>query len=176
MINIFRKCFHLYFKARLTLALFIKVSAPSQESEPSYICVLLVSIVPLFTFFLLHSGTVPTMWYFLFFILVFILLYIIFILLFFFILDCNHVDNVLTLPTNINCYVKPSCTNIVCCEDVDMLRRSFETEINIDPCDFKLTVRIERLRFDVPLFDYKWGTSFLFSSQTQHIFYIHLSC
>ena len=124
-------------------------------------------------FFLLHSGTVPTMWYFLFFILVFILYSF---WLFFFILDCNHVHNVLTLPTNINCYVKPSCTNIVCCEDVDMLRRSFETEINIDPCDFKLTVRIERLRFDVSLFDYEWGMSFLFSSQIQHIFHIYLLC
>jgi len=49
----------------LIRSLFIEVPVPSLESEWSYICVLEVSSLPLFTVFLLHLGTV---WYFVFFI------------------------------------------------------------------------------------------------------------
>jgi hypothetical protein len=41
--------------------------------------------------------------------------------------------------------------------DVGMLGVSMESEVKIDPCDFKLTVRIEKLTFEVTLFDYLWG-------------------
>jgi hypothetical protein len=40
-------------KTSLTAPLFIEVPVPSQESERSCICVLRVSIVPLFTIFLI---------------------------------------------------------------------------------------------------------------------------
>jgi hypothetical protein len=50
------------------LFFFIKVSAPSQETGRSCICVLLVSILSLSTIFLLQFGTVATVLYFLFFV------------------------------------------------------------------------------------------------------------
>jgi len=51
-------------KTCLISPLFIEVTVPSQESEWSCICVLVVSILPLSTILILHFGTVPIVWYF----------------------------------------------------------------------------------------------------------------
>ena len=48
---------------------FIEVPVPSQESERSWICVLVVSYLPLSTTLIFGFLVVPTVWYFLFFIL-----------------------------------------------------------------------------------------------------------
>jgi hypothetical protein len=53
----------------LTTPLFIEMPVPSQKSERSCICVLGLSILPLSTFLIFDFGSVPTVWYFLFFIL-----------------------------------------------------------------------------------------------------------
>jgi len=50
----------------LILPLSIEVSVAIQESGSSCMCVLGISIMPLFTIFLLDFGTVPIEWYFLF--------------------------------------------------------------------------------------------------------------
>jgi len=52
-------------KTSLTPPLFIEVPLPSLKNERSCICVLEVSILPLFTIFLLDFRAVPTVWYFL---------------------------------------------------------------------------------------------------------------
>ena len=54
-------------KTGLTLLLLIEVPVLSQESERPFIGVLGVSILPVSTIFQLDFGTVPTVWYFLFF-------------------------------------------------------------------------------------------------------------
>ena len=78
--------------------------------------------------------------------------------LFYFISECStHLWELETLPFNTNCYIGQTCTDILCCMDVGMLGVSMESEVKIDPCDFKLTVRIEKLTFEVTLFDYQWG-------------------
>ena len=51
-------------KTSLTLPLFIEVPVPSQGYERWCKCVLVVSIWPLATIFLLDFETVPTVWYF----------------------------------------------------------------------------------------------------------------
>jgi hypothetical protein len=51
----------------LTTPLFIEMPVPSQKSKRSSICVLGLSILPLSTFFIFDSGSVPTVWYSLFF-------------------------------------------------------------------------------------------------------------
>ena len=53
-------------KTSLILPLSIEVSVAIQESGSSCMCVLGISIMPLFTIFLLDFGTVPIEWYFLF--------------------------------------------------------------------------------------------------------------
>ena len=52
-------------KTCLTPPLYLPVTSP--ENERPCMCVLVVSLLPLSTIFLLDFGTVPTLWYFLFF-------------------------------------------------------------------------------------------------------------
>jgi hypothetical protein len=54
----------LYFTTKNFIWLFIEVPVPSTESEPSYIFVLEVSMLPLSTILILDFGTVPTVGYF----------------------------------------------------------------------------------------------------------------
>lgn len=61
------------------------------------------------------------------------------------------------LHNNMNCYIDQTCTAVQCCVDVTELGKALEIGINIDPCDFRLSVRIEKLSFEVTLFDYIWG-------------------
>ena len=57
------------FKADLIPPLFKEVPIPSQESERTCICEIVVSILPLSAILIFDFGIVPTVWYFLFFIL-----------------------------------------------------------------------------------------------------------
>jgi hypothetical protein len=63
-----RPCMYLLepIKNCLTLSIFIETSVPSPESEQSYNCVLNVSILTLYEYFLLNFGTVPTVCHFIF--------------------------------------------------------------------------------------------------------------
>ncbi|XP_071145134.1 uncharacterized protein [Mytilus edulis] len=74
--------------------------------------------------------------------------------------DCpQEIRNLPSLLSNMNCYIDQSCTAVQCCIDVNELGKSLEIGVKIDPCDFRLTVRIEKLSFDVTLYDYVWGKS-----------------
>ncbi|XP_052083593.1 uncharacterized protein LOC127720891 [Mytilus californianus] len=71
--------------------------------------------------------------------------------------DCpQEMRNLPSLLSNMNCYIDQSCTAVQCCIDVNELGKSLEIGVKIDPCDFRLTVRIEKLSFDVTLYDYVW--------------------
>ncbi|XP_076086926.1 uncharacterized protein LOC143057501 [Mytilus galloprovincialis] len=71
--------------------------------------------------------------------------------------DCSQgIRNLPSLLSNMNCYIDQSCTAVQCCIDVNELGQSIEIGVEIDPCDFRLTVRIEKLSFDVTLYDYVW--------------------
>ncbi|VDI36613.1 Hypothetical predicted protein, partial [Mytilus galloprovincialis] len=73
--------------------------------------------------------------------------------------DCSQeIHNLPSLLSNMNCYIDQSCTAVHCCIDVNELGKSLEIGVKIDPCDFRLTVRIEKLSFDVTLYDYEWGS------------------
>ncbi|CAG2247494.1 unnamed protein product [Mytilus edulis] len=74
--------------------------------------------------------------------------------------DPECIQEIQILPAlynNMNCYIDQTCTAVQCCVDVTELGKALEIGINVDPCDFRLTVRIEKLSFDVTLFDYVWG-------------------
>lgn len=79
-----------------------------------------------------------------------------------------------TLPFTVNCYIDQTCTAVKCCQEISQLSTTMETEVTIDPCDFMLTVRIEKLQFKVTLFDYEWGKYYSLSFLTTHykLFYI----
>lgn len=72
-------------------------------------------------------------------------------------LGCDGVSTILSLPRDVSCHVGESCTEISCCTETEIISRSLETKLIIDPCDFRLTVGIEKLSFDVDLFDFEWG-------------------
>jgi len=61
------KMFHMlvpYHKTSLNPATFYWVPVPRQESEWSYICVIVLSILSLSTIFIFDIGIVRTVWYF----------------------------------------------------------------------------------------------------------------
>ncbi|VDI40563.1 Hypothetical predicted protein [Mytilus galloprovincialis] len=70
---------------------------------------------------------------------------------------CGKIVNKPVLPTNTHCYIPESCTSFKCCQDVDVISSTFETSIELDPCNFLLKIRIEKLTFDVTFFDFAWG-------------------
>ncbi|KAK3101942.1 hypothetical protein FSP39_007535 [Pinctada imbricata] len=61
----------------------------------------------------------------------------------------------------IGCYVDSTCTNTRCCVEIDTLGRSVETKLLIDPCNFKLQISIDRLSFEVSLYEFQYGMLFI---------------
>ncbi|XP_071145140.1 uncharacterized protein [Mytilus edulis] len=61
------------------------------------------------------------------------------------------------LPSTTKCHLFNSCTSISCCVEVPVLQRSFNMFLDLDACNLKLTVGIEKLNFVQMLFDYHWG-------------------
>ncbi|XP_052067237.1 uncharacterized protein LOC127706621 [Mytilus californianus] len=65
-------------------------------------------------------------------------------------------DNV--LAEHIPCQFIHTCTEIQCCIPVPVLQRSFYFSLNLDVCNYNLTVYIENLVYHQMLYDYEWGT------------------
>ena len=57
----------------------------------------------------------------------------------------------------ITCHVDTSCGSLRCCINVASLSTTFTTRLEVDPCNYKMTVAIEKLVFSKDLFDYEWG-------------------
>ncbi|VDI45264.1 Hypothetical predicted protein [Mytilus galloprovincialis] len=70
---------------------------------------------------------------------------------------CKKVLPIYTIPQDVVCHVGELCTEISCCTETEIIARSLEVKLILDPCDFKLTVAIERLLFEVDLFHFEWG-------------------
>ncbi|XP_076076023.1 uncharacterized protein LOC143046845 [Mytilus galloprovincialis] len=62
-----------------------------------------------------------------------------------------------SLPKEITCYISPSQSEVSCCVEVDILKRSLQTILTLDTCTYKLTVRIENLHHEINLLNYQWG-------------------
>lgn len=57
----------------------------------------------------------------------------------------------------ITCHVDSSCGGLHCCINVASLSTTFATKLEVDPCNYKMTVGIEKLVFSKDLFTYEWG-------------------
>ena len=55
------------------------------------------------------------------------------------------------------CYVPDTCTSIDCCIEVTKIGRSFRTYVDVDTCNYKLTVEIDKIHLEYSLVDYEWG-------------------
>jgi hypothetical protein len=58
-----------------------------------------------------------------------------------------------------SCYISDMCTDVQCCVDVSLIKRSFEITLKLDTCRYQLEVEIDRLKINVALVDYKFGKS-----------------
>ncbi|KAJ8320500.1 LOW QUALITY PROTEIN: hypothetical protein KUTeg_002087 [Tegillarca granosa] len=61
------------------------------------------------------------------------------------------------LDNTTSCHLDSTCTGVTCCTDVQLLGRSFNTYIYLDPCNYKMTVQIEKLKVEYSLLSYKWN-------------------
>ncbi|CAG2248496.1 unnamed protein product [Mytilus edulis] len=72
---------------------------------------------------------------------------------------CNPMTTSLpSLPGNTACYITDNCNTVQCCTSVDKIGQSYEAEVSIDLCLFKLNVRIEKLELNKDLLNLQWGT------------------
>lgn len=74
--------------------------------------------------------------------------------------DCNGTFRA-PLPSlagkAVTCHISSSCAALQCCVKVPIISTTFTTKLEVDPCNFKMTVEIEQLKFTKNLFDYEWG-------------------
>ncbi|KAL5015119.1 hypothetical protein ScPMuIL_009389 [Solemya velum] len=71
--------------------------------------------------------------------------------------DCSQGLTQGELPEAIQCHMTSKCTEVDCCIRYEHIHTSFHTYFYFNPCDFKLTVRIEKLDVEIPLFDFDFG-------------------
>ena len=69
------------------------------------------------------------------------------------------------LPSSalVSCHVPEYCTGVKCCVDADLIGRSFEAYVLLDACSNRMSVGVEKLKFDVSLLDYDFGKTEHFS-------------
>ena len=76
------------------------------------------------------------------------------------------VSSVPVLPAIVDsvCHLKADCNSVECCTEVPFLRKTFRTSVTLDPCNFLLTVSIERMTREITLTGYSWGLLFLLNA------------
>ena len=67
------------------------------------------------------------------------------------------------IPTEMGgCSINEQCAGIECCFSIDFgfekWRGSLKTWAIVDPCDYNLSIGVEKWSFNTTLITYKWGT------------------
>lgn len=75
----------------------------------------------------------------------------------FYISACPSMPTFNDISSHASCYIPDTCTALDCCIEVDRIKRQLRTYIDIDTCNYKLTVGIEKLYLEYSLVDYQWG-------------------
>ncbi|XP_069109897.1 uncharacterized protein [Argopecten irradians] len=63
-------------------------------------------------------------------------------------------------PPNVDdatCYLSPDCTEMECCMTDMVTNRNIHYYVRLDPCANELNIGIEKLAFNVSLYEYNWG-------------------
>lgn len=58
---------------------------------------------------------------------------------------------------NINCQLSSNCTTLTCCMEDTVTRSHIQVQASMDPCQFNLRLKIEKLTRDISLLNYTWG-------------------
>ncbi|VDI38368.1 Hypothetical predicted protein [Mytilus galloprovincialis] len=72
--------------------------------------------------------------------------------------DCSVADKTDLSPYGV-CYIPHTCTSIDCCVNLPGLHRNIHAYVDIDTCNYKLTVNIEKVHLEYSLVDYVWGST-----------------
>ena len=72
--------------------------------------------------------------------------------------ECNKSVAIPHLPPNSVCHLSDTCTDIECCIDTPLLHRPVNFQFALEPCDYRMTVRIEGMEYQLMLYNYSWGT------------------
>ena len=78
---------------------------------------------------------------------------------------CTNPPNIASLGSltaGVSCHITDTCTGVSCCLDPTTTSQPIRAYLTIDSCDYKLKVGIERLYFELSLFDYQMGTTRFF--------------
>ncbi|XP_071146419.1 uncharacterized protein [Mytilus edulis] len=77
--------------------------------------------------------------------------------------DCNDTDVVAISTNPMTCRLKSDCAAVSCCLDENFISKTFEVFFEIDDCERKIYIGIEKLKFYIPLHDFKFDTWHEFS-------------
>ena len=78
----------------------------------------------------------------------------------FYFVDCPHDVNLPELPNSVSCYMLESCMAIDCCLDYSLLNISLNFDVSVDTCNYVISVRIEKLSFQLSFSNYIWRKYF----------------
>lgn len=62
------------------------------------------------------------------------------------------------VSNDVNCHISSNCTGISCCLQDHISGTSYQFSIEINPCDEKILITMEKFTFTTSLFDYTMGT------------------
>uniref|UniRef100_K1PXP9 Uncharacterized protein n=1 Tax=Magallana gigas TaxID=29159 RepID=K1PXP9_MAGGI len=80
--------------------------------------------------------------------------------------DCQSIPTLPPLPGSVSCHIPDSCTSIDCCAEVAFLGgRSINVQVLMDPCEAIMSLNIEKMQYNITLFDYNFGTTDHFTLQ-----------
>ncbi|XP_060596418.1 uncharacterized protein LOC132750445 [Ruditapes philippinarum] len=72
--------------------------------------------------------------------------------------ECDALDIDLKTPDIMTCIIPTHCTGITCCINIPLIGRSISVTVDLDACTYQLSITIEKLKLDIRLFEYEWGT------------------
>jgi len=77
----------------------------------------------------------------------------------FYFVECNTtVTSLEDISSHAACHIPDRCTAVDCCITLPSFRRNVNVFVDLDSCDYRLSVGIEKIHLNFSLVDYQWGT------------------
>ncbi|VDH92137.1 Hypothetical predicted protein [Mytilus galloprovincialis] len=71
--------------------------------------------------------------------------------------DCQKEVTLIALKESTACHLYDFCTGITCCTNVEMIGRSINTYLTLDPCNKRMSIGIEKFTVNISLLNYNYG-------------------
>ncbi|XP_076086925.1 uncharacterized protein LOC143057500 [Mytilus galloprovincialis] len=71
--------------------------------------------------------------------------------------DCQKEVTLIALDESTACHLYDFCTGITCCTNVEMIGRSINTYLTLDPCNKRMSIGIEKFTVNISLLNYNFG-------------------